>query len=292
MKFVFSLVLAGCALAVIGNVFAQEQVPAPAFYWDFNHSISGHKVPSSGTHGMELSLYDGNGESADMLGGAGSGVSGGKPDRALNLTSATGMGVENTGGGAKGENMVERLGGVGVAASATFAGWYKAETPLGGQASLFGQSNEDLDGFRIAASSPTTDTWVLDIVGEESRSGFKAPANAYNEVGEWVFFAVTFDNSSGGGGTVTFYKGTKDSKVQLVKGLQKPLGNFKIGTKPFTLGNFSGGVVNRPFQGWLDNMGVWLSEKDGGGALSLSQLEALRKAGIAGEEIKATPAKR
>lgn len=255
---------------------AQVVVPDATFFWDFN-SQTGNKVVSTGTKAMDLSMYNGTKNSTDMLGSAGSGVSGAVGDRALDLTSATGMGSGSTGGGAEGTNMATALSAT-TAQSFTIAGWFNASSTMKNSTQLVGQSNGVTNGFQYRSAGSNGDQLSMYLVGENGRNDAKSSASSlYGTTQEWVFFAVVFDNSLGGNATVSFYAGNSTTSATLVNTYSDyNYGNYKIGTATTTIGNFASGASNYPWQGYLDNVGMWVGLADGSGALSSSQLEALR----------------
>lgn len=280
MKNAIALCAGITVLTFLAPASRSDVIPPAALFWDFNTATSA-VTSSSGQHQMDMTMYDRDKKVATMLGGATSGVSGSPVDHALDLTSATGMGSGSggVGGGAKGGNLITALGGMESATSVTFAGWFHVSEPIGGNAQLFNQTNGDNDGFRI--SSNTAGSLSVDIVGTAGRKkGAATSGGIFNEVNEWVFFAVTYDNS-GPAGSLKFYKGTLETGVYLADSMTLNIGNFKPGAYPLTIGNYTaapeGSYGNAyPFQGLLDNMGVWISATDGSGALTVEQLEALR----------------
>lgn len=255
---------------------AQVVVPDATFFWDFN-AQTGNTTSSNGSKAMDLDLYDGNKTSTNMLGGAGSGVSGAAGDLALDLSSATGMGNtnNNTGGGALGVNTQTALG-ASTAQSFTIAGWYYANSAMGNSTQLLGNAQGDTNGLRVQGSGAKQLT--LDVVGTNVRvKNIRADSDTYGLLNEWVFFALTFDNSQVGNATVKFYAGTLNDNVSLVTTYNSTdIGDYKVSTSKLTVGNFAGGTTNYPWQGSLDNFGLWFGLSDGSGALTSGQLESLR----------------
>ena len=100
--------------------------------------------------------------------------------------------------------------------------------------------------------------------------------NRYVDIGEWVFFAVTYDGTASTNNAL-FYKGSRTSPVALAQKLTINQGRALANSNPVVIGNASAdGTLSRPFDGWLDNFRVFGSKTDSSGVLSLQQLESWR----------------
>lgn len=266
---------------------AQETVPSPTLFYDFNSS-DGYTLVSSGTAEMNLDMYtwtdrtQGAAAFSNRLGGVG--PSGAPGDRTLNLSNATQMGGSNSyGGGAVGGSL-DTISGLDGAKSLTIAGWFNAtQSPITTNAHLIntaaGSAAAGYTGFRLDGRAGGA--LELTIAGENGRVAFTSDSS-YGAVGSWIFFAVTFDNIGPGDSVVNFYIGGVDGEVALASStLTGNVGDFKAGTRPLTIGNVAvndGSFgTNRPFQGYMDNIGLWSSTEDSSGALTIQQLENLRQ---------------
>jgi hypothetical protein len=112
----------------------------------------------------------------------------------------------------------------------------------------------------------------------------------YSSVEHWRFFAVTFDGSTNpeDPNNLKFYTATEFEGVVLDSmysrdDAQFPAGYFSsVAPNPdegcfLAVGN-SRAESNRPFQGYVDEVRIWLSKTDdSSGALSLEQLEYVRQ---------------
>ncbi|HWL52228.1 MAG TPA: hypothetical protein VNQ90_07325 [Chthoniobacteraceae bacterium] len=292
----FKAVATGAASLFAIASFATGQtvtVPTPLLFWDFNSS-TGNTVASTGSETMDLTMYrpdpdvPSTRQEANMLGGAGSGVSGAAGDRALDFSGATGMGKDNGYGGAAVGGYLADVPGFDGAISMTIAGWYyTTKIQIGGDAQIINMSDAQKGGFRLVGQSGGGRLGVYNFVGSPPEGGgtnryvasffsSSSPRN-YSAVGEWVFFAFTID-SSGTDTVMSYYYGSADGEVKLdsTTSVANIGGHTASFTKDLTLGNYSGNGTTYPFQGLMDNIGLWASTTNGSGALTLQQLEALR----------------
>ncbi len=281
-------------------------VPTPNLFWDFNSSTGddGEIVSSTGSASMDLTMYQYNAAAVgskvyvNSLGASGSGVSGLSTDRALDLSAATGMGgTTNFGGGAAGTSLAG-VAGFSGAISMTIAGWYYVvgEAPINSNSNLVSTSASE-KGFRVVGNTNSRlqlyygGEGYKDSNGNASSKSFSSATNGpWAATGEWIFFATTIEITDTQT-LVRFYSGAVDGEVtsrgqttytHVVdedEGILE-LGDFVPGTAPLTIGNFANASTSRPFKGYIDNIGLWASATDASGALTLSQLEALRMSQI------------
>jgi len=279
-QFVHTSLGLGLALSAIGLASAQATTPAPTLFYDFNSLVGTHTVESTGTASMDLDMYMFTAQTPDTA-AYGNWLSPAGPSQApgdlvLNLTQSTKMGGAGTnhgyGGGAVGDPLTVLNG----AKSLTLTGWFYAQSSVGNNANLISAHLWGTGGF--ALQSPSSGKLSLTIGGNEA-SPFVSDAS-YGAVGSWVFFAVTFDNSGSGDAVVNFYVGGLDTPVSVASAaLTGSTGDIAVG-RNLTIGNTAKdeGILSttRPFDGSMDNIGIWGSTEDGSGALTLEQLEGLR----------------
>lgn len=112
-------------------------------------------------------------------------------------------------------------------------------------------------------------------------------ANMFNQKNQWVFFAVTFNGSvtEVNGIDVKFYMGTEASAV-ILAGQGTTGGNYgALINKPgeyLIIGNYGIGSANgaSSFKGYLDDFRVFSSTTDASGALSINDIESIRRKDI------------
>jgi hypothetical protein len=231
---------------------------------------------STGTSVTNTGSLGGTGTVVGALGSAG--VSDLAGDYSFNNTGATGMGSLGTTGG-----ITASVSAMGTAKkSLTLQGWFKSGTVIGNGARLLDNySVADVKGFALRGPSSGENAGALYFLadGQTVNSG----ANTYGDTNGWVFFAVTYDYSSGvNSNNVKFYKGTPTSPVVQV-GTAQTFGINVQSIDATTTTNLSvGNYANiRPYDGYLDNIRVYGDTTTGAGALTLAQLEVLRQADVA-----------
>jgi hypothetical protein len=187
-------------------------------------------------------------------------------DRAFDNTASTGMGSGGTGGRAT-QLYDEPVDGL---LSLTLQGWFKAESTVGSNARLFAKQGSGT-GFLFLA--PSGGTLSLEINGSSSTMS----SAQFSEVGQWIFFAVTYDGSTSAN-NVKFYKATPTNGVTLVETRTLNFGRVVTNSSPVTFANANG--LQRPIDGLLDNLRIFGSKTDNRGALTAAQLEWFRNKDI------------
>ena len=273
------------SFALLSTVF----LPAKAEkLFDYSFDNKGTKEPSGrgAVEALELNLIHSDGAPFDIRSGPGTGVSGKPWDRAFDGTSATGMGKS------KAENGNNR-GPVAVAVadtaalsslvSYTISGWMRTTTPIESVArivvcTVVGRYNSVLE----LRATPVPGGLTVDLSESIDTKEAKRQNSALNYLyhDEWTFFAVTFA-ASGDKKTnaMEFFIGTKDDPIQRA-GVSVYNGKTPEDMGVLAIGNIKNGL--RPFKGLLDNIRIHGSVKDASGALTMAQLEALRKGDIVG----------
>ncbi|MDZ4819548.1 MAG: LamG-like jellyroll fold domain-containing protein [Planctomycetota bacterium] len=210
-----------------------------------------------------LFLEGGNGLSSDLHGEPGSGVSGLPGDRALDLTSTSGMGMS---GGGRGRHAMAPNGfnadfdAIDSSTAFTIAGWFKTDSTeqIGMNAVLvsnapllsFGpQGGFVLQGGNTPGSlSLGVNTAALSNVNRVQSSP------AFGATESWVNFAVTYDGTQTTN-NVRFFRGTPDSPLVLTDTLTLNAGVVGENNFPLIIGNTEANLNG--FDGFLDNIRIW-----------------------------------
>ena len=205
-----------------------------------------------------LSLETGA-DAVDLHGSDGSGVSGLPGDRALDLSSANGMGgaANFSGGRAMSATNVDAIGGL---SQFTISGWFKtaAGQPIGNNATLVNNQSNVLDGFALYGDPNHPGALTLAFNDSTVTS-----TNAFNLTQQWVNFAVTFDGSIGQPGpNVFFYMGTQTSPLIAVGSglITPPSGTTGSDNAPLSIGGIAftpTGANIFPFAGLLDDIRIY-----------------------------------
>jgi hypothetical protein len=221
------------------------------------------------------------GAPTDLHGGPGSGVSGRPGDRSFNNSGSTGF------GGSGGRHAAD-FGPIDGLTSFTLSGWFKIPSgsveAIGRQAPLFENGTISvLDapaGFRLrggaVANAGTLELRVnRDVMVESTR--------AYTEIGQFVYFAVSYDGTVATN-NVLFYKGLVGQSVQLVTTASLNAGGVADESIPLHIGaTFTSGLTLASFRGELDNFRISNRVE------SLATLEAVRVADVNGVPADVTP---
>lgn len=273
-------------LTTASLVFAQSH-PQPTLFYDFNNP-SGATISSvNSTQNLDFNSYGYPYTVTPSFTADGGGVSEQSGDRALDLSSATGMGGggENSGGGAVSTANLSTVPGFSGAVSFTLAGWfYTTESSIATNAHLMNLSDGNNGGFRLSGQGTESNAGNLrlEYVGENGRDTFTSTNNPYAAVGEWVFFAVTVDSTITDPevDNVFFYHVDANGDLVVTNSLHSGLGALQMTNRNLVFGNaaLSGATpsTTRPFQGYLDNFGLWVDDEGAGAALSLAELNVFR----------------
>lgn len=255
-------ILFSCCL-FFSSLFAEAQFipagePVPILEYRFNET--GIFAPSSGTDQVTLTLRTNNSSPFDMHSEEGSGVSGRKGDRSFDNSAST----TRSGGVADGLPS-ESISGL---KSMTLLGWLKSKAdPL----TFAPRVIESWSGPYLGGRNPGR------LVFNANTNETGATSDAYfGEIGEWFFFAVTFDGTTNTN-NIHFYKGLTTSNVTLVGIFSATPGLAPSSVPYLKIGNTdTEGANRRPFVGWIDNIRIFGSKTDSGGVLNQTQLELLR----------------
>lgn len=200
------------------------------------------------------------------------GVSGGSADYSFRPDTDT-MGGSSTPGAAQSmARTTAAVSSLNSLQSFTISGWLQTAgtTQLGNFARVL-DNYDGSNGFRLRNNNTNG---VLELTVQTSSFSSNA---VYTATESWFFFAVTYDAITD---AAAFYIGDTATAVSLVNSGSIVLAGSDTGvnTDNLAIGNTAGG--GRPFDGFLDNIAVYGSTTDGTGALSLSELEAVRAAAV------------
>ena len=255
-------------------------VNAQTVYLDYSFNGSGNSVTNNGTTAdMDLVYYNSNsstaGNTVDLYGAAGSGVSGLAGDLAFDNTASTGNGGGSGYYGGRAQSSTTDA--VGVLTSFTMMGWLKSDATAG-TATL-------MDSYDSASNSGVTLFWTgtggLSLrVGDGTTTTYAgSSSNPYGSGGEWVFFALTYDGTTTSN-NVTFYVGADDTATSSNISRSITLSSVNMDdVRAIALGNGSGGRAS-PFDGLMDNFRLVGATSGSDGALSLSAIESYRVSAI------------
>ncbi|XHR26702.1 MAG: GDSL-type esterase/lipase family protein [Chthoniobacteraceae bacterium] len=248
----------------------------PRLAFDFNAG-TGTSAHGLGSDPAELVMQNQGNEPFSLYGADGTGLTGKPGDFALDIGRTTqAMGADGKfGGTAKISDASRELGPM---ASFTVTGWFKAASPLGKAARIVEYTDPLLNGFIFF----TGDGGMLSLsINKKAATIPYRSKNCFNEnaVGNWVFFAVSYDSTKESG-NVVFYGGTPNAEPEVVATENLDAGKtVELNQHGFlTIGNNN--ISTRPFHGMLDDIAIYSSEADGAGALNLEKIKEIYKANL------------
>ncbi len=254
---------------VIGNPAASPTTPLLSYFFDG----SGASVVATGSAAAvgnpRLLFTDNSGAPADLRGGPGSGVSGAASDRAFDNTFSSGIVTASGASNATDFNAIDAL------SAFTLSGWFRlpstATESIGRQDALIENgtisASDQPGGYRLRGG-PAANSGTLELRINRDRS--IESSRAYTEIGEYVFFAVSYDGTKTTD-NVKFYKGTVGGAVTLVDTLTLDAGPVLQENIPLSIGvTKTSGLTLNPFNGQLDEIRI------DGAAVSIGELEARR----------------
>ncbi|QYY37513.1 LamG-like jellyroll fold domain-containing protein [Ruficoccus sp. ZRK36] len=243
------------------------------YQFDFNDNNLGTTTASTGSSTItaDMTYHSSTGDTATNLRGAdGSGVSGQAGDYALDLTGATRMGGTSSVPGYGGV-VYASTGSMNNATSTTISMWYNASTEVGSFARLFEC------GYTTIYALGTGEIRVAFRITDGVNQSVDVSDAVLSLTNEWVFFATTYDSATG---TAKVYAGSKESGV-LSEIASTTLDQGTIANSTgLAIGNNQRGSNERPFQGLMDDVNVWVDESGSAGALSEAQLQGVMSASI------------
>jgi len=244
--------------------YEQNLEPAPIVELLFNET--GTNAADTGSSFNKALFTDANGAIADLHSGKGLGVSGVPEDRAFDNSTSTGMGSNGSGGHAL-QAYDDSVDGL---LSLTLQGWFKADSAIGSLARVFAKQAGNT-GFLLLATSSGALSLEINNVASTISSG------KYSEVGQWVFFAVSYDGTATSN-NVKFYKGSLANPVTLLETRSLNQGRAVTNSSGVSYANANG--LQRPLDAFVDNFRIFGSKTDGRGALTTPQLEWFRNKDI------------
>ncbi len=259
-------------------IWTSETRPGTNLLLEYTFDETGTEAPSSGYYDTPLSLRDASDALTDLHGPAGSGVSGEPDDRALDLSSASAMGVAGTGPIAR---HTADFDAVDTLASITITGWYKTSflgEALANYANLVNNTVSST-GYILQGNSSTTKGMAFAV---NNAGGGTTVNNLYADANKWVFVAATYD-STATTNNLRFYRGYRNQ----IEAAGKPLlacvqtntyleGIAANDGVAFCVGNRPG--RDRTLRGYMDNVRLFGSKRDGSGALDADAIAAIRAA--------------
>lgn len=262
-------------LALLGlATVARAAPPAPLLLWDFNEGGGAYASNHGSAGHADLYLLAPGGDAADAFSSASQGVSGKSGDHAFDLTTATGMGAttpNSTGPAGVVWSNSSGLTSLSGLSSFTLSGWIKPAVPVNNAARIVASR-------AIALMAGVENRLTLQVNGENADEQSEP---LYQEVGSWIFFAVSYDGTRNVG-NVTYYVGSAaDGSLTQAGVTTIPAGKLKPFAGQFIIGNnSSNSPTTRPFKGMIDNLALHASKDDGSGALSRDEIEAIRAAAV------------
>ncbi|GHB91150.1 LamG domain-containing protein [Cerasicoccus arenae] len=240
------------------------------YEFTFNDNSQNELTQSSGDESLTLnftSFVNANSDeriATDLYGARGSGVSGKSDDLAYDNTNSPSLGCMAQARDAS--NPVNDL------KFFTLSGWFKSTGPGSysriieiGKTALFFSEMEGASTQRIEFS-----TRINDMSSDPERVSTNLD---HGIKGEWVFFAVTYDGSSG---EANIYVGSETLRVESMAVAIFAKGKVVSGEgQRFSIGNSSYHDNQRPFEGYLDNIRVWGSSDDSSAALNMKEVQSV-----------------
>ena len=278
----------GVAAIAVGILTVLSCVPVEVQILEFKFNETGTSSLSTGSSDAVVSFLDLSEEEADLHSAAGQGVAGditGHPDFGTDRSFDNTASLVMQGLGGIALNPTDES--VSVLKSWTVSGWYKTD---GTQ--IFG------NGGTVIFQSPTCFVCTPGVgnsgfaVRGEWGNGFRTTVNGVNtgigiagnqwlDANTWVFFAVTYDGTEDIT-NLNYYRGYRnetEAAAHPVEVTKTAFDTFPHGeTLPspgISIGNRTDDM-SRAFDGFLDNIRVFGSRVDGGGALVPAQIEAVR----------------
>ena len=242
----------GLLAAAVGTFAAADVQANHILGYDFNETGTVAQPNGTGTDKPVANIV-GAGASR---GGPGSGVSGLDFDRAFDNSGPSSI---IGGGRAQNPGDYDQIDGL---TSFTVAGWFRLPEDadsIGAQAGLVNnittQVNRPTGGFGVTGGT-VRDSGTLRLLVNAQTPNVESDPGTYDEVGEYVNFAVTYDGTTG---AVQFYKGLTDEAISLVDTATLNAGAVRDENEPLTIGvnTFGSSLTSSGFNGLIDNVRIW-----------------------------------
>jgi hypothetical protein len=246
------------------------------YEFTFDDPLNGTSTASTGALGGSGAFINNSSMPVNLHGADKSGVSGKSGDYAFDNTSSTAGGTPS--------NVMTFNGEVftGGLTSFTVAGWFNV-----GVSTVYSQ------GGRILAAPNLTMRFQSSGVAIKlgTNDEFSVTTASYSNLGmhildEWIFFAVTYDNTEG---LLTLYTGNKTTgSLNEIMSIAQTK-SVSSSTTDISIGN-SKTAWNRAITGLMDNYRIWAPDSTdpaakSTGALSQAALQSIMTADIAGPGV-------
>lgn len=260
------------ALAGAGAFASLSAAPAPLLLWNFDEGLGSFAVNTGSAGDADLYFLAPGGDPTIGFSVGGKGVSEKPGDHAFDLTTADGMGAttpNSTGPAGVVWSNAYGLTSLSGLSSFTLSGWIKPTAAVNRSARIVASPT-------ITLMAGVENRLSLQVNGATSTTQSEP---AYDQVGEWMFFAVTYDGTREID-NVTYYVGfTNESSLKEAGVTTIAAGQLKPFTSQFIIGNnSSNSQATRPFMGLIDAIAIHGSKTGSAGALTRDEIEAVRAA--------------
>lgn len=257
-----------CVLGVSVSALA---APSPLLEYKFNETGT-TAIDTGSLRFNAVMTSDALGTLIDAHSADGGGVTGQPGDRAYDGTGAAAFGaVTGNKVNAPDNDDIDFL------TSFTICGWFKVPPTTNIQGTRLFYKTAGANGYELqtGAYSPANNGqfYLRLYVGTTAATAYYN----YTSVADWTFFAVTFDGTLASD-NVKYYMGTQTGGVTLKAIATLSKTNTGNSSRTMNIGNTSD--HNKAFDGLIDNFRLYGSQTDNTGALSITDLEALRSADL------------
>jgi hypothetical protein len=257
----------------VGVLFSAVVADAQLLRYQFDEGI-GNNAASSGSLPDALSLRDAGGNpTAALWGSPGSGVSGAPSDRALDLSTATGMGSGFVGP----SGFVSSLSFPSTVNRFTITGWFRPQIADLGRATFLTMRNgtNSLSIVGLSGGPATARDRLRFTMSNGTTAlvdGFGNYESRWSRAGDWAFVAITYDTQTPASPRLGFYVGNQGSATSLSTVSTVSSLSFPLGGASLWLG--ANASSSDPFQGMLDDFRLYNT------ALSLNDIEQIRRSAV------------
>lgn len=254
----------------LGVLFHLTAANAQLLHYEFTEGV-GTTSASSGSVAGSLTLRNATGVPTSSLWGApGSGPSSSPADRALNLTSAGGMGTGSTGPSA----FAGSVGSVAPLTSFTITGWFRPGSEDLARAKFLEIRNTNFElGVTGLSGGPAGARNRLRLTIETNGDSFPEVdvlgdfEAEWSTVDSWAFFAISY-NSQSPTEKVKFYSGSISGSSSLSRTTTSAVVLLPLGSSSILIGARK--FNEDPFLGFIDDFRIY------GDSLSASDIEHVR----------------
>jgi hypothetical protein len=251
------------------SVIANAQI----LHYQFNEGV-GNTTASSGSVSDSLTMRDASGNSTAVLWGApGSGPSASATDRALDLTTATGMGSGFSGPTA----FLPALSPLSALNQFTITGWFRPDsTDLERAKFLQIQNGGNVMSITGLSGGPVGARNRLRLIIDDGDSFPEVDAAGdyeadWSTTNSWAFFAISYDGQSATS-TINLYSGSLAGAASLSASRAGSSILFPLGGASVCIG--ANPSNTDPFNGYLDDFRLY------GSTLTASEVEQVRLSAV------------